>query len=381
MRRSWNARLEEIDELTRPSQLKADSTSAERTRLETQLQALEAKKDKLEEALKPALAEPSSDDEEEFLPEDSNAGDEVSEGTESEKEEQAQDEEQEPKEESAEELAKRVASQWIPGASGNNNDPDNSYEVEEGVDDGADESEPEDADDINNSAQVDESEDDLTPEERAADEEALKGINLGLVGGVKAWIAGVMAQLRGKEADEAELEQLRVAVESLRKHVDAARKAANTAMDYVTNLNNERMGLNAKIERTYGPSDVYAQLADRCIETKADKYTYKICPYNKAEQVEHHSGTSLGSWQGFDDSGDHMQFQNGDYCWQGPNRSMTVRITCGSTEIVGKVAEPSRCEYTAEMTSPAACSEEGVAALRAAVETKKALLSAVKDEL
>ncbi|KAL4537114.1 hypothetical protein Ndes2526B_g06680 [Nannochloris sp. 'desiccata'] len=67
-------------------------------------------------------------------------------------------------------------------------------------------------------------------------------------------------------------------------------------------------------------------------------------------------GSRLGSWKGFDDSGEYMLFDNGDVCWQGPNRSMTLRIRCGATETLTKVAEPSRCEYTAEMTTPAACS-------------------------
>ena len=371
MRRDWDARIQEIDQLTPPSQVKADATSAERTRLENQLTALESKKNKLEEALKPAQESSSTEtekedsavDEEEFNPEDDANIDEETAPEET--------------EESAEELAKRVASQWIPG-SGVNTDPDNSYEVEEGVDDTEG---TEDETENEPGAVNDQSVDELTPDEQAAEEEALKDINLGLMGGIKAWAARILAELRGKEGSEAELEHLRVAVDAFRKRVDAARAAATKAMDYVTDLNNEKMLLNEKIGRTYGPDDVYAQLAEKCIETKADKYTYKVCPYQKSEQVEHHAGTSLGSWKGFDDSGDHMKFGDGDYCWQGPHRSMTVRIKCGSTEVLTKITEPSRCEYAAEMTTPAACSEEGVAALKAGVEAKRALLDAVKDEL
>ncbi|KAH7619697.1 putative Glucosidase 2 subunit beta [Nannochloris sp. 'desiccata'] len=85
-------------------------------------------------------------------------------------------------------------------------------------------------------------------------------------------------------------------------------------------------------------------------------------------------GSRLGSWKGFDDSGEYMLFDNGDVCWQGPNRSMTLRIRCGATETLTKVAEPSRLEIR-------------VTELRAAITAKQALLdvanngASVKDEL
>ena len=34
---------------------------------------------------------------------------------------------------------------------------------------------------------------------------------------------------------------------------------------------------------------------------------------------------------------------------------MQVSVKCGSSEQVSKVDEPNRCEYTAELATPAAC--------------------------
>ncbi|KAL7608414.1 hypothetical protein Lser_V15G09832 [Lactuca serriola] len=39
-----------------------------------------------------------------------------------------------------------------------------------------------------------------------------------------------------------------------------------------------------------------------------------------------------------------MLFSNGDKCWNGPQRSLTVRLRCGSKVEVADIDEPSRCE-------------------------------------
>ena len=56
-----------------------------------------------------------------------------------------------------------------------------------------------------------------------------------------------------------------------------------------------------------------------------DKYTYEVCPFDKASQKEGAASTNLGSWQGLEEGDTRMAFRNGAHCWQGPARSMTVR--------------------------------------------------------
>ena len=75
----------------------------------------------------------------------------------------------------------------------------------------------------------------------------------------------------------------------------------------------------------------------RCISVllQVEKYTYEVCPFGKASQKEGHSSTSLGSWEGLDGEAEgrgtlRMAFTNGQGCWQGPPRSMTVRFAAAA---------------------------------------------------
>ena len=47
---------------------------------------------------------------------------------------------------------------------------------------------------------------------------------------------------------------------------------------------------------------------------------------------------------------------------------------CGPTEELTRVEEPSRCEYTARLRTPAACTHEHAAELRAELARRVALL-------
>ena len=291
-------------------------------------------------------------------------------------------------EESAEDIAKRVASQWIPGSSDKKADEPQHDDPEDNQEDDADadiESTEGDVYEPSMDALASATEDASTDTPPVQEDAPEIEIDLGLIGSIKAWIAETAATLLGKPADAAQLDRVRTSVEALRSRYESAKSAFEAAAAGVYALKSEREGLETKIGRSYGPDDVYAQLVDRCVEAYVDKYTYKVCPFHQVDQLEDGHGPRLGSWKGFDESGEHMLFDNGDVCWQGPNRSMTVRIRCGATETLTKVAEPSRCEYTAEMTTPAACSEERVVELREAIAAKKALLDGAtatgKDEL
>ena len=50
-----------------------------------------------------------------------------------------------------------------------------------------------------------------------------------------------------------------------------------------------------------------------------------------------------------------MEFGNGQYCWNGPNRSFKLRFECGMTDAMLSADEPEKCAYAGRFSTPAAC--------------------------
>ncbi|XP_011048154.1 PREDICTED: glucosidase 2 subunit beta-like [Populus euphratica] len=115
--------------------------------------------------------------------------------------------------------------------------------------------------------------------------------------------------------------------------------------------------LTQKLEHDSGTEKEFYSFYDRCFESKQNKYVYKVCSFKQASQSEGPSTTRLGRWEKFEDSYRVMVFSNGDRCWNGPDRSLKVRLRCGLDNEVTDVDEPSRCEYVALLSTPALCIE------------------------
>ncbi|KAL9231398.1 hypothetical protein vseg_006631 [Gypsophila vaccaria] len=122
--------------------------------------------------------------------------------------------------------------------------------------------------------------------------------------------------------------------------------------------------LSEKLKLDAGPEKEFYSFYDRCFESKQNKYVYKVCPFKKASQEEGHMTTRLGRWEKFEDSYKAMLFSNGDRCWNGPDRSMRVKLRCGLKNEVTDVDEPSRCEYVALLSTPSVCREEKLLELK-----------------
>ena len=54
-----------------------------------------------------------------------------------------------------------------------------------------------------------------------------------------------------------------------------------------------------------------------------------------------------------------------------------MTLACGKEDSLSKVDEPAKCEYTAELVTPAACSEDSLTQLRARI----AEIEGAHDEL
>ncbi|XP_038143919.1 glucosidase 2 subunit beta [Cyprinodon tularosa] len=148
--------------------------------------------------------------------------------------------------------------------------------------------------------------------------------------------------------------------------IDAAQKARdefNEAEKSLREVEDQIRNLEKEISFDFGPSSEFAYLYSQCYELTTSEYVYRLCPFNKVSQKPKFGGseTSLGMWGKWAGPEDNiysvMKYEHGTGCWQGPNRSTTVKLTCGKETIVTSTSEPSRCEYLMEFTSPAICQD------------------------
>lgn len=136
------------------------------------------------------------------------------------------------------------------------------------------------------------------------------------------------------------------------------RKEYDESSAKLSKIESRISSLSQKLKQDFGPEKEFYSFYGRCFEGKQNKYVYKVCPYKQASQEEGHSTTRLGRWDKFEDSYRVMMFSNGDKCWNGPDRSLKVKLRCGLQNEVADVDEPSRCEYVALLSTPALCLEE-----------------------
>ncbi|OWK11882.1 PRKCSH [Cervus elaphus hippelaphus] len=160
------------------------------------------------------------------------------------------------------------------------------------------------------------------------------------------------------------------AAQEARNKFEEAERSLKDMEESIRNLEQE-------ISFDFGPNGEFAYLYSQCYELTTNEcvpcghewYIYRLCPFKLVSQKPKLGGspTSLGtllshstwgSWAGPDhDKFSTMKYEQGTGCWQGPNRSTTVRLLCGKETVVTSTTEPSRCEYLMELMTPAACPE------------------------
>ncbi|KAF8944936.1 hypothetical protein BGZ47_003484 [Haplosporangium gracile] len=140
-----------------------------------------------------------------------------------------------------------------------------------------------------------------------------------------------------------------------KSEAEIAQEAYNKASEKEKKSLEEIQKLEKKVNTDYGPDEAFAKLVDQCIEFKEIEYTYTVCLFGEAKQKSN-SDTSLGtfsSWVG--DNYDTQLYTGGARCWNGPERSVKVVMTCGTKNKIVAVSEPSKCEYLYKMETPALC--------------------------
>ncbi|CAM6125383.1 unnamed protein product [Calypogeia fissa] len=140
-----------------------------------------------------------------------------------------------------------------------------------------------------------------------------------------------------------------------KSEAERIRKEYQEAYDKLQGIERKISDIEKRNEQDFGKEGEFYGFYDRCFELKDKKYTYNVCPYKDATQVESYSTSRLGRWQGFKEDYKEMMFENGDRCWNGPERSLRVKMRCGTKLELRSVDEPSRCEYVGEFSTPALC--------------------------
>lgn len=164
----------------------------------------------------------------------------------------------------------------------------------------------------------------------------------------------------------------------LRDAKEEARKAMSALNGEVRELEDRRREASRVLGLDVGDDMCLVQLGTECHEHR-DKYLYRVCALKDAKQ----DGTDLGrfgAWVGdaaLPRAKRQMKFENGSYCWDGPNRNTLVTLRCGAESRLVAVAEPTRCTYTAVLETPCACAQDD---LDRAVAEEKALLAEESEE-
>ena len=99
----------------------------------------------------------------------------------------------------------------------------------------------------------------------------------------------------------------------------------------------------------YGDDGARWALRDKCVEKTLQGYVYEVCFYKNARQ----GSTRLGDYRSTE--GATLTYDGGEYCWNGPARSLLVNLECGAANELVSVDEPRTCVYEAIVRTPAVC--------------------------
>lgn len=150
---------------------------------------------------------------------------------------------------------------------------------------------------------------------------------------------------------------------------DEVRTCVQRAEDMERDLRNAKNDLQSKIDdleqklgRDYGNDKSFRALDGKCFKEKFTQYEFELCVFDCVRQYENGNViATLGSWGKWQNDATKpmgMMYENGDQCWNGPQRSTEVRIVCGAENQIISVDEPNRCSYHMVFQSPTACTKE-----------------------
>ncbi|KAF1814784.1 hypothetical protein P152DRAFT_430755 [Eremomyces bilateralis CBS 781.70] len=163
------------------------------------------------------------------------------------------------------------------------------------------------------------------------------------------------------------------AVTKAKQSLEAAKSALRREQDELKSHQDD-------LAKEYGLDDIFRALKGQCISTDSGEYTYELCWLDRTTQKPKKGGANVGmgnfvrvdtvmvdeelppNGKGLG-SGERiaLRYENGQFCWNGPNRSTLVVLACAEKDEVWKITEEEKCVYRMEVGTPAACQPQGTA--------------------
>lgn len=131
------------------------------------------------------------------------------------------------------------------------------------------------------------------------------------------------------------------------------------------------------LEKDFGADGVFRALKDKCVSKDSGEYTYELCFLGRTSQKPKKGGgnTNMGTFTHLETvtvdedmpvngkgvgAGERvaMKHENGQHCWNGPNRSTMVVLACAEENEIWKIMEEEKCVYRMEVGTPAVCGIE-----------------------
>ena len=156
----------------------------------------------------------------------------------------------------------------------------------------------------------------------------------------------------------------------------AARESYQKVADDVSSKQLQLANERSDLEKDYGPDDIFRAVKGKCVSTDSGEYEYEVCWLDRTNQKSKkgHGATGMGNFVRIDTeladdeervdgkslgSGLRMvlRYENGQGCWNGPNRRTDVWVGCAEKEEIWRVSESEKCVYKMEVGTPAACED------------------------
>jgi protein kinase C substrate 80K-H len=160
------------------------------------------------------------------------------------------------------------------------------------------------------------------------------------------------------------------------RQVTAAREALEATKNEISSKTSSLDEQKRDLEKDYGPDDIFRALKGKCISSDVGEYEYELCWIDRTTQKSKkgHGNTNMGNFVRIDKEladeeeradgkslgkGERMvlRYENGQGCWNGPNRRTDVWLACAETDELWRVSESEKCVYKMEVGTPAACED------------------------